>query len=134
MTTILIKRVDHTEYDISRFADIQTRQFQAQGVAVKALNVAGDSVPGHDEIKNTIDTAHIILVSGGNTLWAIDRWRKLRRLVLQSFIPGANNALFARRPTVRDFAQKADIRYGKPQNRSLRRSNVAFWQLEGHRR
>ena len=63
-------------YDIAKFRDKQTNLFASMGVSVESLNVANQSVP-KEEMEDAVDKADIILVSGGNTLYAIDRWEYL---------------------------------------------------------
>ncbi len=55
---------------------MQTKTFKKMGVTVKSLNVANQVVPRRG-MEEALDEADIILVSGGNTLFAIDRWEYL---------------------------------------------------------
>jgi dipeptidase E len=41
------------------------------------VSEATEIIPSRAEIQQTIDSAQIILVSGGNTLYAVQRWRAL---------------------------------------------------------
>ena len=63
-------------YDIAKFRDKQTNLFSKMGVNVESLNVANKYVP-KEEMEEAVDKADIILVSGGNTLYAVDRWEYL---------------------------------------------------------
>lgn len=63
-------------YDIAEARHIQTDAFSSMGVEIRSLDVANKSVPKEDMVK-AVDGADIILVSGGNTLYAVDRWEKL---------------------------------------------------------
>ncbi|KAL3765195.1 hypothetical protein ACHAWU_010386 [Discostella pseudostelligera] len=63
-------------YDIAKFRHMQTKTFKKMGVTVKSLNVANQVVPKRG-MEEALDEADIILVSGGNTLFAIDRWEYL---------------------------------------------------------
>ena len=63
-------------YDIAKFRTKQTREFSRMGVQVSWLEVANQS-PSYEEMERKVEEAHIILVSGGNTLYAVDRWRHL---------------------------------------------------------
>ena len=63
-------------YDIAKFRKKQTNAFIEMGCDVSFLDVANRR-PGQDEMEEAVDNADIILVSGGNTLYALDRWRYL---------------------------------------------------------
>jgi len=63
-------------YDIAKFRDKQTNLFSQMGVSVESLNVANQHVP-KEKMEDAVDKADIILVSGGNTLYAVDRWEYL---------------------------------------------------------
>ncbi|KAL7524143.1 hypothetical protein ACHAXR_001016, partial [Thalassiosira sp. AJA248-18] len=63
-------------YDIAKFRNKQTNLFSKMGVTVESLNVANQFVE-KDDMEEAVDKADIILVSGGNTLYAIDRWSYL---------------------------------------------------------
>jgi len=58
-------------YDIDMFKDKQTERFRDNGCRVTSL---GDD---DDEAIRNIESADIVLVSGGNTLFAVDRWKHL---------------------------------------------------------
>lgn len=63
-------------YDAPAARQKQTSGFEARGCRVSALRVAWDT-PGEAEMRNAMMGADVILISGGNTLFAIDRWRRL---------------------------------------------------------
>ena len=63
-------------YDIPKFRRNQTNAFIDLGCDVTSLDVANQR-PDRDEMEEAVDNADIILVSGGNTLYALDRWRYL---------------------------------------------------------
>ncbi|KAL9178688.1 hypothetical protein ACHAXT_003819 [Thalassiosira profunda] len=60
-------------YDIAKFRDRQTGMFSKMGCSVSSLDVANRSVP-REAMEKAVDEADILLVSGGNTLYAVDRW------------------------------------------------------------
>jgi len=64
-------------YDLESFRSKQTDAFAAAGVEVYTLNVACRTPP-QDVVEASIAKADIILVSGGNTLFAVDRWRRAK--------------------------------------------------------
>ena len=57
----------------------QTSGFRAKDCHVSELKVAavGSFGGSHDDLKNVVDNADVIIVSGGNTLFAIDRWHNI---------------------------------------------------------
>jgi dipeptidase E len=63
-------------YDISESRHKQTEEFIRMGVTVKSLDVANKFLHRH-EMEEAVNEADIILVSGGNTLYAVDRWERL---------------------------------------------------------
>ncbi|CAE7787999.1 CYC1, partial [Symbiodinium sp. CCMP2456] len=62
-------------YDIASFRQKQTGAFADRGVVVNTLDVACRT-PTPAVVEEAINGADIILVSGGNTLFAVDRWHK----------------------------------------------------------
>ena len=62
-------------YDLPRFAEGQVKGFLAAGCEVVRLDVARAN-PGADAVRAALGRADAVLVSGGNTLFAIDRWRR----------------------------------------------------------
>jgi len=63
-------------YDESSAMDDQTKNFADLGCRVSALNVTWHSRPATD-LQAALNATDIILISGGNTLFAVDRWAKL---------------------------------------------------------
>ena len=61
-------------YDISQFRTRQTQRFVEAGCQVYPLKVT-DQVPKN--MHNLIDEADIIIVGGGNTFFALDRWHRI---------------------------------------------------------
>jgi dipeptidase E len=64
-------------YDLPQFREKQTAAFSERGVTVTSLDVAL-TVPSEDHVAAAIDGADVILVSGGCTLFAVDRWRRAK--------------------------------------------------------
>ena len=62
-------------YDLPGPCQRQTEQFVLLGCQVDSLDVA--TAPLSAEGEALLDTAEIIIVSGGNTLYAMDRWKLL---------------------------------------------------------
>ena len=62
-------------YDLEQFRLQQTEGYVQRGVHVETLNVACRTPTVH-EVDKAIDEADVILVSGGCTLFAVDRWHK----------------------------------------------------------
>ena len=50
--------------------------FANLGVQVDSLDIANTSMP-REKMEEKVDKSDIILVSGGNTLYAVDRWNYL---------------------------------------------------------
>ena len=63
-------------YDLTGPKKKQTERFEEAGCRVTSLDVA-TRTPGEAEIAEKVNTADAVLVSGGNTLFAVDRWIKL---------------------------------------------------------
>lgn len=59
-------------YDIEQFQGRQTQRFVEMGCSVTSLKVTTD-VPSN--MFQLVDEADVIVVGGGNTLFAVDRWR-----------------------------------------------------------
>jgi dipeptidase E len=64
-------------YDLPKFREKQVREFEARGVTVTNLDVTCRT-PNEATVAGVIDGADVILVSGGNTLFAIDRWTRAK--------------------------------------------------------
>ena len=75
-------------YDNPRSADTDTFNYAAQGCSISALNVSWTD-PTADELDEKFADIDIILIAGGNTLFAVDRWSRLgiddriRKVVLE---------------------------------------------------
>mmetsp|Transcript_17724 Transcript_17724/g.43395 ORF Transcript_17724/g.43395 Transcript_17724/m.43395 type:complete len:314 (+) Transcript_17724:172-1113(+) len=78
-------------YDMSAPRERQTARFLERGCKVQALDVAACGPPPPPALGEMFATADIILVSGGNTLFAVDRWKKLKldKLMHQAMSNGA---------------------------------------------
>jgi dipeptidase E len=63
-------------YDAADAQMAQTGQFSTLGCRVEALRIAYLSPP-RAELENAFAQADVVVVSGGNTLFAVDRFRKL---------------------------------------------------------
>lgn len=74
LTDVRVLYLGTATYDIARFQDKQTARFRDNGCQVTSLDVAlgGDTID--DDGIAAIEAADIVLVSGGNTLYAVDRW------------------------------------------------------------
>lgn len=66
-------------YDIQMFRERQTQRFTEMGCKVSSLQVS-DQIPS--DMEAVIDKADVIVVAGGNTLYAVDRWRNLQMIPL----------------------------------------------------
>ena len=64
-------------YDLPSFREKQTRGFAERGVRISTLDVAC-TLPSEAAVASAIDSADLILVSGGNTLFAVDRWHRAK--------------------------------------------------------
>jgi len=67
-------------YDAADARKRQTGCFEAMGCEVESLDVAsmgGENTPTEEDMRLSTERADIVLVSGGNTLWAVDRWRSV---------------------------------------------------------
>ena len=64
-------------YDLESFRTKQTAAFAQRGVSVCSLDVACKT-PTEEAVADAITEADIILVSGGNTLFAVDRWTRAK--------------------------------------------------------
>ena len=62
-------------YDLAANREKQVGGFRSRGVAVEALDVAR-MPPAPGAVEALLARADIVLVSGGNTLFAVDRWKR----------------------------------------------------------
>jgi len=63
-------------YDSESSREAQTSCFLRFGCSISDLELA-DRTPGRKEIMELFEKADIVLISGGNSLWMIDRWNAL---------------------------------------------------------
>ena len=73
-SSINVLYVGTATYDLAAFRERQTQCFVEKGCTISSLDVALKDDPN---APNLIRGADIIIVSGGNTLYAVDRWNKL---------------------------------------------------------
>eukprot|EP00980_Cylindrotheca_fusiformis_P017971 scaffold5707_cov112-Cylindrotheca_fusiformis.AAC.10 len=72
-------------YDLEKFQNRQTQRFKEMGCQISSLQVAENDRTSNTSIegmKEIIDNADVIVVGGGNTLYAVDRWRNLNLIPL----------------------------------------------------
>ena len=67
-------------YDLPQFATRQTQCFVDQGCHVTRLELVHNA-PSPADLAATMDAADVIVVGGGNTLYAVDRWHTLGSVV-----------------------------------------------------
>jgi len=53
------------------------RLSQCHVVKLDVSEAAQAPLPSMEEIQSTLEAAHVVIVSGGNTLYAMNRWREL---------------------------------------------------------
>eukprot|EP00928_Gymnodinium_smaydae_P014330 TRINITY_DN15227_c0_g1_i2.p1 TRINITY_DN15227_c0_g1~~TRINITY_DN15227_c0_g1_i2.p1 ORF type:complete len:332 (-),score=50.07 TRINITY_DN15227_c0_g1_i2:99-1094(-) len=77
-------------YDIAAYRDSQIETLVKKGCKVTSLEVTR-TTPSRSELTAAVAAADAILVSGGNTLFAVDRWRLLGLpdLLRQAMLRGA---------------------------------------------
>lgn len=63
-------------YDLPQFANRQTQCLKDRGCSIDYLKLV-EEAPSKKRLEEALDKAHIIVVGGGNTLYAVDRWRSL---------------------------------------------------------
>eukprot|EP00961_Rhodomonas_salina_P064919 873499-Rhodomonas_salina.1 len=63
-------------YDLPGPRDRQTVRFHEAGCKVEDLSVTSKT-PSASELQQLVAAADIILASGGNTLFAVDRWKRI---------------------------------------------------------
>eukprot|EP00562_Extubocellulus_spinifer_P003455 CAMPEP_0178488990 /NCGR_PEP_ID=MMETSP0696-20121128/10145_1 /TAXON_ID=265572 /ORGANISM="Extubocellulus spinifer, Strain CCMP396" /LENGTH=395 /DNA_ID=CAMNT_0020116777 /DNA_START=409 /DNA_END=1596 /DNA_ORIENTATION=- len=68
-------------YDLSAPRARQTDELKKLGCTITSLDVS-DKSPSPSDLKGSIDAADIIIASGGNTLFAVDRWNRLNMIPL----------------------------------------------------
>jgi dipeptidase E len=77
-------------YDLPEPREAQTARLAGLGCRVEELRLASVSPP-HEAMEERFDRADVVLASGGNTLFAVDRWRRLGldRLIRRAMRRGA---------------------------------------------
>mmetsp|Transcript_21421 Transcript_21421/g.32370 ORF Transcript_21421/g.32370 Transcript_21421/m.32370 type:complete len:364 (-) Transcript_21421:593-1684(-) len=63
-------------YDLPAPKRKQTIRFVEQGCRVQYLDIA-KSAPSESTMRDMVENSHVIIVSGGNTLYAVDRWKQV---------------------------------------------------------
>jgi len=69
-------------YDNPRSKENQTARFREFGCQILSLDLACDSLPSYSEMEQKIKQTDIVIVSGGNTLYAVDTWKRLNLHIL----------------------------------------------------
>ncbi len=77
-------------YDVAAPEAEQTAKFVEAGCSVTALELASRT-PAYEAMQDRFEQADVIIASGGNTLFAVDRWKRLGvdRLIRQALWRGA---------------------------------------------
>ena len=68
-------------YDLPAPRARQTDELKKLGCTITSLDVS-DTSPSQSDLKGSIGAADIIIASGGNTLFAVDRWNRLNMIPL----------------------------------------------------
>ena len=80
-STIKIVYLGTATYDKEEPYLLQTagyrRLSQCEVIKLDVSEAAESPLPSLKEIQNTLEAAHVVMVSGGNTLYAMNRWREL---------------------------------------------------------
>jgi dipeptidase E len=76
METVRVLYLGTATYDIAYFREKQTGRFVDKGCSVSSLDVAAGDID-LDAASKAIREADVLLVGGGNTLFAVDRWNHL---------------------------------------------------------
>ncbi|KNC78152.1 hypothetical protein SARC_09405 [Sphaeroforma arctica JP610] len=74
-TQVKLLYIGVATYDMEEYYHNQTVRYSEAGVHVSQLNITCD-VPNVDRLNDLFGTADLVMVSGGNTLFAIDRMRQ----------------------------------------------------------
>ncbi len=70
--------VGTASYDDVVSRERQTSEFVKLGVSISSLDVANNiDVANYDDMREAVYSADIVLVGGGNTLYALDRWDRV---------------------------------------------------------
>ena len=76
MNDIHVLYLGTATYDLPGPRERQTQRFREAGCVVSSLDVVANA-PTKSEMEQIVSTSDVILVSGGNTLFAVDRWTTL---------------------------------------------------------
>lgn len=89
-TTPAVLYLGTATYDLGAAEAGQTGRFTEAGCPVTALKLAS-CTPAYETMQQLFDDADVIIASGGNTLFAVDRWVRLGvdRLLRQALRRGA---------------------------------------------
>lgn len=80
-------------YDIPRYQQKQTLGFVELGCTINTLDVAHAS-PSTSEMQEKVNAANVILVSVGNTLYALDRWQAVGLdVILKDAVQNGNKVM-----------------------------------------
>ena len=80
-------------YDIPKYQQEQTSAFIELGCIINSLDVANSSL-SILQMQQKVDTANVLLVSGGNTLYALDRWKAVGLdLILKEAVQNGNKVM-----------------------------------------
>lgn len=80
-STVRIVYLGTPSYDKEEPYLVQTQGYrqlsQCQVIKLDVSEAAPQPLPSFQEIQSTLEAAHVVLVSGGNTLYAMNRWNEL---------------------------------------------------------
>ena len=80
-------------YDIPKFQQKQTSAFIELGCIINTLDVANSSLSTL-QMQQKVNKANVLLVSGGNTLYALNRWRAVGLdLILKESVQNGNKVM-----------------------------------------
>ena len=73
--SVKVLYVGTATYDIETYEASQCRRFVEAGCGVTALRVTGGKEVTAGAMREAVEGADVVLVSGGNTLYAVQRWK-----------------------------------------------------------
>lgn len=80
-STVKIVYLGTATYDKEEPYLFQTQGYRqlstCQVIKLDVSEAAQEPIPSIEEIQSTLEAAHVVLVSGGNTLYAMNRWCEL---------------------------------------------------------
>eukprot|EP01126_Amoeba_proteus_P047170 TRINITY_DN5372_c0_g1_i2.p1 TRINITY_DN5372_c0_g1~~TRINITY_DN5372_c0_g1_i2.p1 ORF type:complete len:281 (-),score=44.08 TRINITY_DN5372_c0_g1_i2:149-991(-) len=76
-TQIIVLYLGTASYDALSPKTAQTAYLASCGCEITSLDLVFPPLPSHEDICSLIERADVIMVSGGNTLYALDSWSKL---------------------------------------------------------